>query len=80
MGENPAAGSTQLALTLAQPGLVRIALYDVLGREVAVLADRMFPAGVSGVTLDASRLPAGTYAARATGTSGTQAVRVTVAR
>ncbi|WP_420456681.1 glucoamylase family protein [Rubrivirga sp.] len=36
---NPAAGTVRLAYAVGESGDVRLAVYDVLGREVAVLAD-----------------------------------------
>ncbi len=40
---------------------VRLAVYDVLGREVAVLANGRYPAGRYSFTFDGSRLPSGVY-------------------
>jgi len=40
---------------------VRLVVYDVLGREVAVLADGRFPAGSHEFTFDASGFPSGVY-------------------
>lgn len=79
-GENPVGAEARFTLTLDAPEHVEITLYDALGREVAVLADREFPAGTSDVALDATRLPAGTYAARARGESGSKVVRLTVVK
>jgi uncharacterized protein (DUF1501 family) len=46
---------------------LRLTVYDVLGREVAVLADGVMPAGPHSVTFDASRLPSGVYVYRLEG-------------
>jgi len=40
---------------------VKLVVYDILGREVAVLVDGMMPAGNHHVTFDASALPSGIY-------------------
>lgn len=58
---NPFRASATLEYTLQEAADVRLAVYDVLGREVAVLADGLQPAGVEQVTFDASGLPAGLY-------------------
>jgi hypothetical protein len=42
---------------------VRLSVYDVLGREVAVLVDGVMPAGEHLTRFDASRLPSGMYIA-----------------
>ena len=42
---NPARGTTTLAFSLPQAGPVRLALYDVSGRQVRVLVDGAQPAG-----------------------------------
>ncbi|MFT5144664.1 MAG: hypothetical protein ACI80V_003087 [Rhodothermales bacterium] len=39
-------------------------MVDELGRTVAVLADRLFPAGNHTVSFDGDRLPAGMYLVR----------------
>jgi hypothetical protein len=40
---------------------VRLVVYDVLGREVAVLVNESKPPGMYTVTFDASRLGSGVY-------------------
>lgn len=39
----------------------KLAIYDLLGREVAVLADGVYPAGAHSVRFDAGSLPSGMY-------------------
>ena len=58
---NPFKLSTRIAYTLPTAGPVRLAVYDALGREVAVLADGLKPAGQHTVAWDASTMPSGTY-------------------
>ena len=45
---------------------VRLAIYDLLGREVAVLADSRYPAGNYTFTFDGTRLSSGVYFCRLT--------------
>lgn len=40
---------------------LRLVVYDLLGREIAVLADGMYPSGRHEVVFDASRLASGVY-------------------
>lgn len=61
---NPSASSARLPFTLEAASDVRLAVYDVLGRQVAVLADGTYASGSHEATLDASALSAGTYIAR----------------
>ena len=61
---NPAVGRTLVPFTLRQPADVRLAVYDVLGREVALVADRAYGAGEHAETLDTAGLAPGTYVVR----------------
>jgi hypothetical protein len=61
---NPFRGQTTLRLRVPAAGPVRLRVFNVLGREVAVLLDGHMEAGRHEVTLDGSRLPSGTYLAR----------------
>jgi hypothetical protein len=58
---NPFNPSTSIHFTLPDPGAVRLAVYDVRGREVAVLVDGRVAAGRHQVTYDAVNLTSGTY-------------------
>ncbi len=77
---NPVAGGGTVRLTLPAAGRVRVAVYDALGREVAVLMDGERVAGELALALDASRLAPGVYAVRADAGGASAARRVTVAR
>jgi len=61
---NPAAGRTLIPFTLRQPAEVRLAVYDALGREVALVADRSYGAGEHAEALDMSDFAPGTYVVR----------------
>ena len=77
---NPARGTAALRFTLAAPGPVRLAVYDAMGREVAVLADGPQEAGTPAVTFDGAALPAGTYLIRLTAEGRAQTQRLTLLR
>ena len=49
---------------LARTGMVRLVVYDLLGREIARLADGLRPAGRHQVRFRAGELPSGTYVYR----------------
>ncbi|MDT0630243.1 choice-of-anchor Q domain-containing protein [Rubrivirga sp. S365] len=76
---NPTAGQATVAFGLAEGGAARVAVYDALGREVVVAADRSFAQGRHEVPLGAS-LPAGVYIVRVATEGGVQTARLTVAR
>src|SRR5690606_15995096 len=57
--------SERVTVTLPAPEGVRVALYDLLGREVAVLHDGVLPAGVH--RFDVGALPSGVYVLRVGG-------------
>src|SRR5262249_21179564 len=64
---NPAPGRFRLDFQIARPGAVRLAVYDVLGREVAVVARGPWPAGRSTAVLGnpgGPRLAPGLYLVR----------------
>ena len=58
---NPFNPVTTVAFALPQATHVRLAIYDVLGREVAVLVDGVQPAGRHQVQVDARRWASGIY-------------------
>jgi len=61
---NPFNSTTQIEFTLPTTQRVSLRLYDVLGREVAVLVDEIQTAGAHRLMFDASRLPSGVYLCR----------------
>jgi hypothetical protein len=58
---NPFNPTTVVSYQLSAVSEVRLAVYDLLGREVAVLVNEKKPAGSHEVTFDAGRLASGTY-------------------
>ena len=77
---NPARGAATVVLTLAEASEVRVVVYDVLGREVAVLAEGPLGAGEHALAFEVAGLPAGLYVVRAEGKGFTASRRVTVVR
>lgn len=63
---NPFNASTALSYKLQAAGSIKLTVFDVKGREVALLADGWYPAGMYEVVWDASGLPSGFYFARLT--------------
>ena len=58
---NPFNPSTFVTFTVPQTAFVSLKVYDLLGREIAVLVGEQKAAGVYRVTFDASRLSSGVY-------------------
>ena len=79
---NPAAGQATLRYALPEAGRFRLALFDVIGREVAALAEGDGTVGRSDVTLDAAALglAPGLYLARLDTPSAVATTRLTIAR
>jgi len=61
---NPFNPTTQISYGLPHDGYVALKVYDLLGREIAVLVRDSEQAGMHTVTFDAGRLPSGIYYAR----------------
>jgi arylsulfatase A-like enzyme len=77
---NPFSGQAAIRLTLAEASTLRLSIYDMLGREVAVLVDGAVEAGPHEAPFDGSRLPAGTYLVRLEAGGEVQMQRVTRVR
>jgi YD repeat-containing protein len=58
---NPGTGVRNLVFTIPSPGRVALDVFDVTGREVAVLVDRELPAGTHDVRFITDRWAAGVY-------------------
>ncbi len=77
---NPAISSTNVTFEMAEAGPVRIEVFDMLGRRVAVLADGTVEAGEHALTWEAGTLPSGLYLVRLTAGNTVQTRRLTLAR
>ena len=77
---NPSRGAATVALTLSEPSEVRVVVYDVLGRAVAVLHAGPLGAGEHALAFESAGLPAGVYLVRAEGSGFSAAHRLTVVR
>ncbi len=58
---NPFNPSTNISFTLPEAGIVSLKVYNVLGQEVATLANQRFGSGSHSLSFDASRLSSGVY-------------------
>ena len=77
---NPVRGRLAIAFGTEAAAPVRASVYDVLGREVAVLADRSFETGRHELSLDTAAMPAGVYVVRVASGGEIQTTPVTVVR
>lgn len=64
---NPFNPQTTLAFRLERPMPVRLTVFDVLGRQVATVADGLYPAGSHTATWGADHVPSGLYVVRLQG-------------
>lgn len=58
---NPFNPVTNIRYSIAEAGLVKLAVYDLLGQEVKLLVNEFNEAGQHDFSFDASSLPSGTY-------------------
>lgn len=58
---NPFNPSTTIEFSIAQPGQVKLTVFDILGRKVRTLLDEIKPAGHHKVIFDGSGLSSGVY-------------------
>ena len=58
---NPTRASAEVRFTLRAPSAMRLVVYDLLGREVARLAEGTHGAGEHRVRFETAALPAGVY-------------------
>jgi Secretion system C-terminal sorting domain/Immune inhibitor A-like, MAM domain len=61
---NPFNPSTTISFDVAQPGNVSLVVYNVMGQEVARIADREFQAGSFNATFNAATMSSGVYFVR----------------
>ncbi len=77
---NPASGHAQVVYRVGQPGMVRLDVFDALGRRVLTLAEGDAAAGTHTAAFDASALPSGVYSLRLTQGERGAVRRLVVAR
>jgi len=77
---NPFNQTIHFDVVVPQPTHVQLKLYDALGREVAVMVDRVLASGTHPVVLERSDLPAGVYVYRLVGGEKTETGLVTRVR
>ena len=77
---NPFAREASIRFTTPSAGPVRLAVYDLLGRRVAVLADGVLPAGTHPVAWRTDGLASGVYVLRLEAEGGVRTRRVTLVR
>jgi uncharacterized lipoprotein YddW (UPF0748 family) len=58
---NPFNSATMIRFSLPEAQVIELAVYDLLGRQVALLADGSWPAGAHAVSWDATQVPTGVY-------------------
>jgi hypothetical protein len=58
---NPFNPSTTIEFSIPQPGKVTLALFNVLGQQVALLLEDFLPAGSHSTQWNASPFPSGMY-------------------
>ena len=58
---NPFNATTNIQYSIPNESNVQIKIYDILGKEVAMLVDKKLQPGVHTAIFDASRLPSGVY-------------------
>ena len=75
---NPFNPSTTIRYELPKGSIVRLSVYDILGREVTLLVNEGKNAGVYELKFDAQRLSSGVYFYRLKAGDFTQTKRFTV--
>lgn len=73
---NPFNLSTVISLELRDASFVKLAVYDLMGREVARVIDGFHSAGIYQRTFDGSRLSSGVYFARLKSVGFSQTVKM----
>jgi glycosidase len=77
---SPAREAARLRYGVAEAGPVRVEVFDVLGRRVALVVDEVQAPGTYSADLDTGALPAGTYVVRLTAGRAVQTRPFVVAR
>ncbi len=77
---NPFNPSTTIGFSLASAGAVTLKIYDILGREVAVLVNGVLTAGAHRIQWNAAGMPSGMYVYALTAGSYTNVKRMMVVK
>lgn len=77
---NPTTGTARVRFELDRPGEARLSVYDVMGREVAVLATGTFAADAHEAMVDVSALASGVYVVRLQADGAASTARLSVVR
>ncbi len=77
---NPFTRTTVFQYAVPQASAVRLAVYDVLGRRVTTIVDRMHTAGTHRIAFNADDLPSGLYMVRMEANTFKQARTFVIAR
>jgi hypothetical protein len=77
---NPFNPAANIKFDISKDADIKIAVYDILGREVQVLAEEFKPAGSYEVNFDASALSSGTYFYKITAGSFTDIKKMVLIR
>ena len=72
---NPFRTTSELTLSVEEPGDITVTVHDALGRRVALLREGQTSAGTYTLRVDADNLPPGLYIVRATNDRGDTATR-----
>ena len=76
VGPNPVVSEARISFALSRGSDVRVAIYSLDGREVAVLADEPMESGEQVLTWDAGALPRGSYICQLSWSGGESVRRV----
>ncbi len=77
---NPFRLTTRVSIRLEREDRVRVEVYDLLGRRVALIHEGVVPAGEHAFVLDGSRLRSGAYEVRVVGEKAMASTRVALAK
>lgn len=58
---NPFNSTTNIKYSIKEAGFVKIKVYDILGREIAILVSEEKPVGIYTINFDGSSLSSGIY-------------------
>jgi len=77
---NPFNPTTQISYSIKEAGLIQIKVFDILGKEIALLVNENKEAGNYSVDFNASQLPSGVYIYQLTTPGFTQARKMILAK